>query len=57
MAAYNIPNKPLGEGSRFAHLKNALAKKGAKSPGGLASFIGRKKLGKKKFQKLAAKGK
>jgi hypothetical protein len=42
---------PLGQGGRFA----ALAKKtGSKA---LAAFIGRKKLGKKKFQSLAAKGK
>lgn len=41
----------LGSGARF----KALAKK-VGSPA-LAAFIGRKKYGKKKFQKLAAKGK
>jgi len=41
----------LGQGGRFA----ALAKKTG-SPA-LAAFIGRKKYGAKKFNKLAAKGK
>ncbi len=41
----------LGGGGRFAQL---VAK--GKSPA-LAAYIGRKSLGKKKFQKLAAKGK
>jgi hypothetical protein len=41
----------LGSGARF----KALAKKtGSKA---LAAWIGRKKLGKKRFQMLAAKGK
>lgn len=48
---------PLGQGGRFAALKNKLASKGAKNPAALAAYIGRKKLGKAKFQKLAAKGK
>ena len=46
----------LGSGKRFAALKSKLAGKGARSPGALAAFIGRKKYGKKRFQKLAAKG-
>jgi len=47
----------LGSGARFAALKNKFAhRKGVTSPGGLAAFIGRKKYGKKRFQKLAAKG-
>jgi hypothetical protein len=33
-----------------------LEKKGVKDPGALAAYIGRKKLGKAKFQSLAAKG-
>lgn len=41
----------LGGGGRFAQLEA----KGV-SPG-LAAYIGRKKLGKEKFQKLAAEGK
>src|SRR4030067_768702 len=32
-------------------------KRGAKDPDALAAWIGRKKFGKKKFQKLSAKGK
>lgn len=47
----------LGSGERFDALVGALKKKGVKSPAGLAASIGRKKLGKPRFQKLAAKGK
>ena len=48
---------PLGSGERFAALKASLAKKsGITNPGALAASIGRKKYGKKRFQKLAAKG-
>jgi len=47
----------LGSGERFAMLKKKLAAKGASNPGGLAAYIGRKRYGKKKFQKLAAMGK
>lgn len=47
----------LGGGGRFAKLKGELAKKGAKNPGALAAFIGRKKYGAKKFNSLAKKGK
>lgn len=49
---------PLGSGKRFAALKHTLTgKKGVSSPGGLAAYIGREKLGKAKFQHLAAVGK
>lgn len=47
----------LGSGARFKSLKRKLAKKGARNPGALAAFIGRKKYGKKRFQKLALYGK
>lgn len=48
---------PLGQGGRFAALKNKLATEpGVKNPGALAASIGRKKYGKKKFQKLSAGG-
>ena len=47
----------LGTGKRFAALKGALKKKGAKSPGALAAWIGRRKYGPKKFAKLSAAGK
>ncbi len=46
----------LGSGARFAALENKLSGKGVKNPGALAAFIGRKKLGKKKFNKLSAIG-
>lgn len=45
----------LGSGARFAKLKGSLAAKGAKNPGALAAWIGRRKFGKAKFAKLAAK--
>lgn len=47
----------LGSGGRFKVLKEKLAIKGAKSPGALAAFIGRKKYGSKKMADLSAKGK
>ncbi len=46
----------LGSGARFAALENKLSAKGVRNPGALAAFIGRKKLGKKKFNKLSAIG-
>jgi hypothetical protein len=48
---------PLGSGGRFKALKGKLASKGVKDPGALAAFIGRKKYGNAKFNKLAQKGK
>lgn len=52
-------SKPkLGSGERFKKLKETLSKeKGVTNPGGLAAAIGRKSLGKEKFQELAEKGK
>lgn len=46
----------LGSGKRFASLKAKLAGK-VSNPGAVAASIGRKKYGKARFQKLAAKGK
>ena len=46
----------LGSGGRFKALQKKLAKKGVKDTGALAAWIGRKRYGKKKFQKLAAAG-
>jgi hypothetical protein len=46
----------LGTGKRFKNLTKKLKKKGAKDPKALAAYIGRKKYGKKKFQKLSSKG-
>ena len=41
----------------FEKLENELSHKGVKSPGALAAYIGRKKYGKKKFDKAAEEGK
>ena len=59
MAAAAKPNAkaPLGQGGRFAALKQKLAgRPGVADPGALAAAIGRKKYGNAKFQSLAAKG-
>ena len=47
---------PLGTGQRFRALKAKLQKQGVRDPEALAASIGRKALGKQKFQSLAAKG-
>jgi len=53
-----MARKPrLGSGKRFAALKRKLARRGVKNPGALAAWIGRRKYGKRRFQKLAASGK
>ena len=44
---------PPGSGKNFAKLKGSLAKRGARNPGALAAWIGRKKYGKKGFAKLS----
>lgn len=47
----------LGTGKRFKSLSRKLAKrKGVRNPGALAAAIGRKKYGKKKMAKMAARG-
>ena len=47
----------LGTGTRFRILKKKLAKKkGIKTPGALAAWIGRKKYGAKKMAKMSATG-
>lgn len=55
MARYKIPNAPLGSGERFRALTKALSRRGVRNPKALAAYIGRKKYGKKRFQKLAAR--
>lgn len=55
MAKPNAKAK-LGQGGRFAALTAKLKGK-VSDPAAVAASIGRKKYGKKKFQKLAAKGK
>jgi len=46
----------LGGGGRYEKLIGQLEKKGVREPRALAAYIGRKKLGKAKFQSLATKG-
>lgn len=52
-------DKPtLGSGERFSKLKKTLEQRpGVKNAGALASWIGREKYGKGKFQKMSAAGK
>lgn len=47
---------PLGEGGRFAAVEESAAKSGARNPAAVAAAMGRKALGAKKFNRLAAKG-
>lgn len=47
---------PLGTGERFKRLVAQLKKRGAVNPEALAAWIGRKKYGKERFQKLALAG-
>lgn len=47
----------LGGGGRFAKVKAAAAKSGAKNPGAVAAMAGMKKYGKAKMQKMAQAGK
>jgi len=48
---------PLGEGGRFAALKQKLENKpGVTNPGALAAAIGRKKYGSKRMSQMAASG-
>lgn len=48
---------PLGEGGRFAALKQKLShEKGVTNPGAVAAAIGRAKYGAKKMSSMAAKG-
>lgn len=54
MAKRKKSMKP-GGGGRFQKLKAKLKGK-VSDPGAVAASIGRKKYGKKKFQKMAAKG-
>lgn len=53
-----MPKKAkLGSGKRFDDLKKKLKSEGVRNPAAVAASIGRKKYGKARFQKLAAKGK
>lgn len=46
----------VGGGGRYQKLVKDLEESGARDPRALAAHIGRKKYGKKKFQKMAAAG-
>jgi len=48
---------PAGSGERFMHMTKVLKKKGARTPGALAAWIGRKKYGAKKMAEMSKKGK
>lgn len=47
---------PLGSGKRFKALKGELGARGARNPGALAAYIGRRKYGAKKMAAMSAKG-
>jgi hypothetical protein len=51
-----MPKAKLGTGARFRALKGSLARKGARSPGALAAWIGRRKYGSKRMAKMSAAG-
>lgn len=46
----------IGGGGRFRRLTKSLRKKGVRNPKALAASIGRKKYGKKRYQRMAARG-
>lgn len=46
----------LGSGARFRGLTRQLARRGVRNPAALAAYIGRRKYGKARYQKLAAAG-
>jgi len=47
---------PLGTGERFRRLTATLKRRGVEDPEALAAWIGRRKYGKERFQRLAQKG-
>lgn len=53
---YNMAKPKLGSGERFKELKSELKSKGAKDPGALAGWIGRKKYGNEKMSEMSKKG-
>lgn len=55
-AARATRTKKLGTGSRFKAVAASAKASGARNPKAVAAAVGRKKFGKKKFQKLAARG-
>ena len=53
---YKGKSNKLGGGGRFQQVRDKAAASGATDPDAVAAAIGRKSLGKAKFQKLAAAG-
>ena len=57
MNTTTLAKAPLGSGGRFKALEGSLMKRGgATDPAALAAYIGRKKYGTKKFEKLSHPG-
>ena len=53
---YKVRGK-LGTGTRFRRLRRTLGRRrGVRTPGALAAWIGRRKYGTKKMAKLSARG-
>lgn len=53
----DAPKPKLGSGQRFRSLEHQLAHRpGVKNPSAVAASIGRKKYGKKRFQRLSLRG-
>jgi hypothetical protein len=46
----------LGTGRRFSTLQGQLRRRGARTPGALAAWIGRRKYGARRYAKLSARG-
>lgn len=58
MAAAKPNSKaPLGQGGRFAAVKAAAARSGARNPGAVAAAAGIKKYGQKRMTAMAQAGK
>lgn len=55
-ATKKVKKAKLGTGKRFAKLEGELKDKGAKNPGALAAWIGRRKYGAKKMANWSAAG-
>lgn len=56
MSEHREKKPKLGSGERFARLESRLKRQGVRDPAALAASIGRKKLGKERFQELSAAG-
>ena len=56
MGARPNAHAKLGQGGRFAAVKAAAAKSGARNPGAVAAMAGMKKYGQRKMTAMAVKG-